>query len=428
MAQYITPVRRGTEHGQGVYRKPDFAPTKLTFQPQYLYFVPQKGSESMNTLQNLLDNGIDIHTAIRMLDDYQKRIGTDNGIYIITDITYDFDNRGKDVTLKCRGCGREIHRLMISQRNKWSELIKSCPCEKERKEQLRKTESEKSRKIKKEREYERACSFIGKQYGDYFVSDVGYVCERLFVELRCSECGEIRYAPADSVCDSAEKYKKCTAHYNPIKFDESYIGKKNNMLTVIGITRLPNKHRAFICECDCGGMTTLEPVHWERGIVKSCGCLQKSLQLEHSEELDRLRRIHNGMMQRCYNEKSEAYRNYGGRGICICEEWHDREKFIEWALKNGYHNSLSIDRINANGNYEPDNCRWADAKTQCENRRSKSEWKKREKRQVTKRELYKLHETSQPAVSYRMQHFGMTFEEALVAQKRTSGRPRKAVR
>lgn len=114
----------------------------------------------MNTLQNLLDNGIDIHTAIGMLDDYKKRIGTDNGIYIITDITYDFDNRGKDITLKCRGCGREIHRLMISKRNKWSELIKSCPCGKERKEKLRKAESEKSRKIKKEREYERACSFI----------------------------------------------------------------------------------------------------------------------------------------------------------------------------------------------------------------------------------------------------------------------------
>lgn len=339
----------------------------------------------MNTLQNLLDNGIDIHTAIRMLSDYQKRIGTDNGIYIITDITYDFENRGKDVTLKCRGCGNEVHRLMISGRNKWSELIKSCPCEKERKAQKKVSEIKKSEKTKK----------------------------------------------------GAENHKINKGCSSSIKFDESYIGRKNNYLTVIGITRLPNKHRAFLCECDCGGVTTTEPVHWERGIVKSCGCLQKSLQLEHSEELDRLRRIHNGMMQRCYNQNAEAYRNYGGRGICICQEWHDREKFIEWALKNGYDNSLSIDRINVNGNYEPNNCRWADVKTQFENRRPKSEWKKpdltnrktylHEGEKKFLKEIYEIYNTSQSSVLYRMKHMGMTFEEALVAPKRTNGRPRKVV-
>ncbi len=86
----------------------------------------------MNTFQNLIGNGIEPHTAQDMLDGYAKRIGTMNGIYEITDITYDFNERGKDVTLKCSLCGREIHRMMISGRNKWSELIKSCPCEKER--------------------------------------------------------------------------------------------------------------------------------------------------------------------------------------------------------------------------------------------------------------------------------------------------------
>ena len=80
---------------------------------------------------------------------------------------------------------------------------------------------------------------------------------------------------------------------NNIKFDDTYIGKKNNYLTVIGITRLKNRHGAFICECDCGNITTIEPTHWERGTVKSCGCFSKSLVLKHSKELDRLRRIHN---------------------------------------------------------------------------------------------------------------------------------------
>ena len=84
----------------------------------------------MNTLQNLIDNGIEINTAIRMLSEYQKRINTYNGIYKIIDITYDFNKRGKDVTLECTNCGKIIHRIMISGRNKWSELIKTCECQK----------------------------------------------------------------------------------------------------------------------------------------------------------------------------------------------------------------------------------------------------------------------------------------------------------
>lgn len=100
----------------------------------------------MNTLQNLLDNGIDAVTAQSMIDNYSSKIGTRNGVYVITDITYDFEQRGKDVTLRCTKCGKEIHRMMIKGRNKWSELIKSCPCEKEAK---RKAELEKIEKNKK---------------------------------------------------------------------------------------------------------------------------------------------------------------------------------------------------------------------------------------------------------------------------------------
>lgn len=223
-------------------------------------------------------------------------------------------------------------------------------------------------------------------------------------------------------------------NHSNIKFDETYIGKKNNYLTVIGITRLKNKHRAFICECDCGNITTIEPTHWERGIVKSCGCFSKSLVLKHSEELDRLRRIHNGMMQRCYNANSNAYKHYGGRGICVCKEWHDREKFIEWALENGYENNLSIDRIDNNGNYEPSNCRWATYKEQANNQRKRQKGYTRKRKtekidgkEKTLVEWYVIFGVTAPTVAYRMKTYGLTFEEALKMPRMTMGRPRKEV-
>lgn len=108
----------------------------------------------MNTLQNLIDNGLHPVNAQRLLDDYSKRIGTMNGVYEITDITYDFTERGKGVMLKCSLCGREIHRMMISGRNKWSELIKSCPCQKARKTEEERLLTEKNRKREKRLDFE----------------------------------------------------------------------------------------------------------------------------------------------------------------------------------------------------------------------------------------------------------------------------------
>ena len=103
----------------------------------------------MNSLQELLDNGIELYTAENMLKDYSNRIDTMNGIYKIIDINYDFSVRGKDVTLQCTECGKIIHRKMISGRNKWSELIKTCECQKEKKKQIEKEEAEKILQNKK---------------------------------------------------------------------------------------------------------------------------------------------------------------------------------------------------------------------------------------------------------------------------------------
>ena len=76
------------------------------------------------------------------------------------------------------------------------------------------------------------------------------------------------------------------------------------------------------------------------------------------------------MIHRCEDEKREKYKDYGGRGISVCEEWHDANAFMDWAFANGYEDGLQIDRIDVNGNYEPNNCRWVTPKENSRNRRN----------------------------------------------------------
>lgn len=126
------------------------------------------------------------------------------------------------------------------------------------------------------------------------------------------------------------------------------------------------------CRCNCGNEVLVTSSNLRR--TNSCGCLRRELVTKrdtaHGQRFTRLYRVWQGMKTRCNTPSSTSYRWYGARGITVCDEWMNNfESFRSWALTHGYRDDLTIDRINVDGNYEPDNCRWATVAEQQHNKR-----------------------------------------------------------
>lgn len=192
------------------------------------------------------------------------------------------------------------------------------------------------------------------------------------------DCGNVSIVYSSNLLRNKTQSCGCNAACKPYNL----AGMKFGKLTVIALANKSNlAGRCWVCTCDCGNTSIVDTTSLVKGHSKSCGCLRIELGKEtfkHNLSNSRLYKVWCSMKARCYNPQNNRYQFYGGLGITICDEWKDFENFHKWAMETGYDENAprgqcTIDRIDVDGNYEPSNCRWADAKTQNANKRKKKD-------------------------------------------------------
>lgn len=200
-------------------------------------------------------------------------------------------------------------------------------------------------------------SLIGSKFGKLTVVELAPKTKNRSILWRCvCDCGNGKIAKNknllegityDCGCVSKQGYKE---------------GQKVARLTLM--REIPARRgRSWECVCDCGKKIIAIESYIRDGIIKSCGCLAKEYRqtgnVIHHLYKSRINKIYQGMKNRCYLKSFVYYKNYGGRGIKVCDEWLGENGFLNfymWAINNGYADNLTLDRINNNGNYEPSNC------------------------------------------------------------------------
>lgn len=167
------------------------------------------------------------------------------------------------------------------------------------------------------------------------------------------------------------------------------------------------------CKCDCGKETIVNSYRLTSGQTQSCGC--KKFESHNKKHGMTKTDIHNKwiqMRQRCLNKNNSAYKDYGARGITVCDQWNEFENFLDWSIKNGYCKGLSLDRIDNSKGYSPDNCRWVEWKEQANNRRRNILINYNGEIKPLKKWCFELN-VSYYLIRNRIVRLGYTFEEAI---------------
>ena len=146
------------------------------------------------------------------------------------------------------------------------------------------------------------------------------------------------------------------------------VGDKRGRLTILGFFKdEPTRKQYARCQCSCGSPAKyIRTDALANGVTQSCGCLHKERITTHGAWGSPLFKVWSAMMRRCYNQKDKRFSRYGGRGIKVIEHWHSVRNFID-DMTDGYATGLTLDRIDNDGNYEPNNCKWSTTKQQTRN-------------------------------------------------------------
>lgn len=203
-------------------------------------------------------------------------------------------------------------------------------------------------------------------------------------------------------------------------------GQRFGRLTVVSrAENTKNGHPRWLCRCDCGSSSIVVGKDLRSGHTESCGCLQKERTSKSNQKLKnygeaetRLYKIWLSMKQRTTNKNAKAYKNYGARGIVVCKEWKDDyQVFKEWALLNGYHNYLTIERRDNEKGYFPQNCTWIVKSEQPKNRRSNN-YITYNGETKTLSEWARLSGIQREVLRDRINNYGWSIEKALTTPTR----------
>lgn len=196
---------------------------------------------------------------------------------------------------------------------------------------------------------------------------------------------------------------------------EDLTGRKFGRLTVISFAKRERNRTYWNCKCECGKELLAYSHQLKRGDKRSCGCLRAERGTNPLYD-SKLYKVWRGVVSRCHTKtKGRCYKYYGKRKIKVCDEWrHDFMSFYNWAMSNGYEDGLTIDRIDNNKGYSPDNCRWATWEQQVRNR-TDNKWLTYNGRTMIQSDWAEELQISKSSLRWRLEHWGI--EKALSTPK-----------